>query len=419
MRVSAAHDGPMAVVRLSGRLDGESARHLSDTIEDLLREGARSLEIDMSGVEYLSSAGIRVLAKKAEDLSALRGSLHIVAPSPEASRTLDAAGLSATLVRDNAAPGRASVRSGRFTHWGLPTISAQHGSYEVSRYSDDGVQCRLYGSGSSPLDGPIDPARCRTLPFPARTFGIGVGAIGRTVEETTPRFGELVAAEGIVAYLPTEGTRIPDYMLSYADSAPQAVLGSGLAWDGLFSDLMRFSIQPNSDEVPLAELAEVCVEMSGTEAVAIAIVAEMNALVGASLRRSPALLEAGLTGPEDAAQIREWLSFTPEPAYLGSTALIVGVAARRPSEPLAGHLRPLDQTGALQGHLHAVVFPYLPVPQRTVMLPALIGRLFSESAPRDILHLLYDDRGQDAVGQTGLLRGVCWMSRVTSVEVVS
>ena len=62
MRVSAAHDGPMAVVRLTGRLDGESARHLSDTIEDLLREGARSIEIDMSAVEYLSSAGVRVLA---------------------------------------------------------------------------------------------------------------------------------------------------------------------------------------------------------------------------------------------------------------------------------------------------------------------------------------------------------------------
>jgi anti-anti-sigma factor len=417
MRVSAAHDGPMAVVRLKGRLDGESARHLSDTIEDLLREGARSIEIDMSGIEYLSSAGIRVLAQKSEDLSALRGSLHVVTPSTEARGMLDAAGLSAMLVRESA-PTRVSGSSGRFTHWGLPTINAQHGSYEVSRYGDEGIQCRLYGSGASPLGGPVDPSRCRTVPFPARSFGIGVGAIGSKVEETAPRFGELIAAEGVVAFLPTEGTRTPDYLLSYADHAPQAVLASGLAWEGLFSDLMRFSIKPNSDEVPLAELAEVCVEMSGTDAVAIAVVAEMKALVGASLRRSPVQLEAGLTGEEDAAQIREWLSFTPEPAYPGSTALIVGVAARRPTGPLADHLRPLDKTGTLQAHLHAAVFPYMPVPQRTVMLPALIGRLFSESAPRDILHLLNDDR-DDAVGQTGLLRGVCWMSRVTSVEVVS
>ena len=418
MRVSAAHDGPMAVVRLTGRLDGESARHLSDTIEDLLREGARAIEIDMSAVEYLSSAGVRVLARKSEDLATLRGSLHIMTPSAEARRIIEAAGLSSGLVREDA-PTRIRGGSSRFTHWGLPAITAQHGSYEVSRYSDEGVCCRLYGPERNLLEEPVDPARCRAVAFPPRSFGIGVGAIGSRLEDTLPRFGELVAAEGIVTYLPTEGTRTPDYLLSYPSQPPRAVLASGLAWEGMFSDLMRFSTQPDSDEVPLAEIAEVCVKMSGTDAVVIAAVAEMQALVGASLRRSPGRLEASITTSGEARGLRDWLSFTPEPAYPGSTALIVGVVARRPSAPLAGHLRALDGSGILQGHLHAVVFPYLPVPQRTVMLPELVGRLFEESAPRDVLHLVHDDRGGAAIGQTGLLRGVCWMARVASVEVVS
>jgi anti-anti-sigma factor len=418
MRLSAAHDGAFAFVRLTGRLDGESARHLSDTIEDLLRDGARAIELDMAGVEYLSSAGLRVLAQKSEDLTALRGSLEIVTPSPEARAMLEAAGLYAGLVRENT-PTRVSRGSGRFTHWGFPSVSAQHGTYEISRYSDDGITCRLYGPGESPLGHPVDPARCRTVRFPGRSFGLGIGTIGPKVEDALPRLGELIAAEGIVAYLPTEGTRTPDYMLSHASHAPEAVLASGLAWEGLFSDLMRFSTLPDSDEVPLAELAEVCVEMSGTDAVAIAAVAEMNAVVGASLLRSPGLLGAGLGGDRGAAEIREWLSFTPEPAHQGCTALIVGVVARRPSAPLAGHLRALDGSGVLQGHLHAAIFPYVPVPQRTVMLPELIGRLFETAAPKDVLHLLHDDRGAEAVGATGILRGVCWMARVTGVEVVA
>jgi hypothetical protein len=159
--------------------------------------------------------------------------------------------------------------------------------------------------------------------------------------------------------------------------------------------------------------------MSGTDAVVIAAVAEMQALVGASLRRSPGLIRPESSTYGDATALREWLSLTPEPAYPGSTALIVGLVARRPVAPLAGHLRAIDGSGNVQGHLHAVVFPYLPVPQRTVMLPELVARLFEESAPRDVLHLVQDDRGVDAVGQTGLLRGVCWMARVASVEVVS
>ena len=417
MLVSATHDGPLALVRLTGRLDGESARHLSDTIEDLLREGARSIEIDMSAVEYLSSAGIRVLAQKSDDLANLRGSLHVMTPSAEVRRIIEAAGLSTGLVREDA-PTRIIGSSGRFTHWGFPAITARHGSYEVSRYTNEGVRCRLYGAGGGLLEGPLDPLQCRVVPFPPRSFGVGVGAIGTRVEDTASRFGELVAAEGIVTYLPTEGTRTPDYMLSYPSYAPQAVLASGLAWDGMFNDLMRFSTQPDSDEVPLAELAEVCVEMSGTDAVVIAAVAEMQAVVGASLRRSPGVFQESGPASSDATGLREWLSLTPEPAYPGSTALIVGVVARRPSEPLAGHLRALDGSGSLQGHLHAVIFPYLPVPQRTVMLPELVGRLFDDSAPRDVLHLLHDDRGPDAIGQTGLLRGVCWMARIASLEVV-
>lgn len=416
--MSAAHDGPLAVVRLAGRLDGESARNLSDTIEDLLREGARWIELDMSGIDYLSSAGLRVLAGKSEDLAVLRGSLDVVTPSPEARRMLEAAGLYAGLVRPDA-PARISRGSERFTHWGMPSVKAHHGNYEVSRYGDAGVSCRLYGPGGSPVGAPGDPAHWRAVSFPAQSFGVGVGAIGHRLEDAAPRLGELIAAEGILAYLPTEGLRTPDYMLRYPSHAQEAVLASGMTWDGLFNNLMRFSTLPDSDEVPLAELAEVCVEVSGAETVAIAVVAEMNALVGASLLRSPGLLTPNPAETPEAADLREWLSFTPEPAHLGCTALIVGVVARRPSEPLAGHLKPLDQTGALQGHLHAAVFPYVPVPLRTVVLSDLIERLFEVSAPKDVLHLLHDDRGTEAVGQTGFLRGVCWMARITSVEAVS
>jgi anti-anti-sigma factor len=417
MRLSATHDGPIAVVRLTGRLDGESARHLSDTIEELLREGARSIELDMAEVNYLSSAGLRVLAGKSQDLAELRGSLDVVEPSPTVRNMLEAAGLLAALVRESTAT-RLSKGSGRFTHWGLPGVHAHHGSYEISRYGDDGVRCRLYQAGIERFLAPVDPAGCRTVQFPARAFGIGIGAIGNRAEDVAPRLGELIAAEGVVSYLPTEGESTPDYVFTYPTRVPEAVLASGIVWEGLFSDLMRFSTLPDSDEVPLTELAEACLDMSGSDLVAIALVAEMKALVGASLRRSPALLAANRAPGTGAASLREWLSFTPEPAHQGSTALLVGIVARRPTGPLVSLLRPLDSAGHLHGHIHAAVFPYEPVPQRTVMLPELIRRLYEASTPRDILHLIHDDRGADVAGQTGLQRGVCWMARVTDVEVV-
>jgi len=193
MRVSAGHDGLFSVVRLAGRLDGEAARNLSDTLEDALREGARSIELEMADVEYLSSAGIRVLARFTEDLSALRGTLHVVAPSPRARAVLEAAGLGSTIIAQSGLP-RAANPSGRFSRWGLPAVDARFGSYEISHYSDDGVKCGLVGPGGSTLGQPVDAAAHRVVSFPKQTFGLGIGALGDRYEDGAPRFGELLAA---------------------------------------------------------------------------------------------------------------------------------------------------------------------------------------------------------------------------------
>ena len=418
MRVSAGHDGLFSVVRLAGRLDGEAARNLSDTLEDVLREGARSIELEMADVEYLSAAGIRVLSRFIEGLSALRGTLQVVAPSPSARAVLEAAGLGSVIIEQSGLP-RVANPSGRFSRWGLPSIDARFGSYEISHYGDDGVRCGLVGPPVSLLGQPIDPSAARVVSFPKQAFGLGIGALGERYEDGAPRFGELLAAEGIAAYLPTEGNRVPDFMMTYAKKPPKAILLQGIIWHGMFSDLIRFSTQSDADEIPLSELAEVGIEMLGADSVVIAALAEVSGVVGASLRRSPALLPASQIGLTDPAQLRERISYTPEKAHLGSTALIVGVAARRPDPLLAPYLRAMDATGTLAGHFHAAIFPYSPVPQRTVMLPSLLDRLFQESVLRDVLHLVHDDRGAEGSGQTGLLRGVCWMARIDGSEMLA
>lgn len=417
MRVSAGHDGLFSAVRLTGRLDGEAARHLSDSLEDALREGARSIELEMADIEYLSAAGIRVLSRFIEALSALRGTLHVVAPSPNARAVLEAAGLGSAIINQTTLSPAAN-HSGRFSRWGLPAVGARFGNYEISHYGDDGVRCGLVGPPGSLLGQPIDPASYRVVSFPHQTFGLGIGALGERYEDGAPRFGEFLAAEGVAAYLPTEGNRVPDCMMTYARKPPTAVLLQAITWRGIFSDLIRFSTQPDADEIPMAELAEAGVEMLGADAVALAAVAEMSGVVGASLRQSPALLPPAEAGLTDAGHLRERISFTPEQAHHGTTALIVGVAARRPGRLLAPYLRPMNQAGDLTGHFHAAVFPYSPVPQRTVMLPSLLERLFQESSLRDVLHLVHDDRGAAGAGQTGLLRGVCWMARIESTEML-
>ena len=82
MKMVTAHVGSSALVRLTGRLDGEWSRHLSDTLDELPRDGLRSVVLDMSQVEYVSTPGLSVLGQRYRDFSALRGELRITSPSP-------------------------------------------------------------------------------------------------------------------------------------------------------------------------------------------------------------------------------------------------------------------------------------------------------------------------------------------------
>jgi len=90
--------------------------------------------------------------------------------------------------------------------------------------------------------------------------------------------------------------------------------------------------------------------------------------------------------------------------------------ARKREGPLAEHLRPLTPMNDLFGHLHAAVFSYHPLPKRTVELTALLRGLFANHQLRDVLHLMWDDRTEGAIGESALLRGVGWIAPITQIN---
>ena len=85
--IDAIRDGGSVHLRLGGRLDREWAGHLSATLEELLRDGVRSLRIDLSTVTYISSAAAEVLARWQQEVATLRG--RELAPDEIAGDALD------------------------------------------------------------------------------------------------------------------------------------------------------------------------------------------------------------------------------------------------------------------------------------------------------------------------------------------
>ena len=65
--------GTEQLIFLEGRLDANWAGHLDDYLNNLVREGSYRFKLNMSGVQYLSSAGIRILVNQYKNIKKLGG----------------------------------------------------------------------------------------------------------------------------------------------------------------------------------------------------------------------------------------------------------------------------------------------------------------------------------------------------------
>ena len=175
---------------------------------------------------------------------------------------------------------------------------------------------------------------------------------------------------------------------------------------------MRFEAK-GGIPVRLTSLLESCLELADSEQIGVVIIAEAASLIGAALRRSPIGTEES---PFEFPRIRNWLSFTAEPAYTNRVALVAGIAVRGKSDTLQPVLRPLPKaSGApLAGHFHAAAFSYRPVQRGQIDLKASIKTLFEGQALEGILHLLTDDRTISGAGESEFIRGACWIAPIAT-----
>src|SRR5688572_11817292 len=100
MEIEKKQTGQILEMKIRGRLDAYWADHLANAIEESIREGRHHLRLNLAGVDYLSSAGIRVLLKFYKQLSGIQGSFSVTHPSPNAYSILELAGLVSLVVDD-------------------------------------------------------------------------------------------------------------------------------------------------------------------------------------------------------------------------------------------------------------------------------------------------------------------------------
>lgn len=414
MQITKVQRGDIVELRIIGRLDGYWAEHLSTGLADVVREGGHQIRVNLSEVSFLSSAGIRVLVQCFKQLRAIDGSLAVWHPSQHVSEVLKLAGLYDLLISaDDSAPAAVSTAPSAARRIERETVAL-----DVFALPANGeMTCRSIGNPSR-LEGcrfTAEDLAAQTADFPQASLAVGLGALGKDFEDCRNRFGEFLWIGGAAVYLPTDGTNVPDYLISGGTGLPDLKVLYGVTCEGPWRYLARFQGTRKDVPVTLSALADACLEIAGTDMAAIAMVAESSGLVGAALKQSPAAAPSG-QAPFGFPDVQQWLSFTPERAYPRTLVLAGGVAARTEATPIAPLIRPFGAERVPAGHLHAAVFSYRPMRKGHVDLHEIVRGLFDAESPQTLLHLLHDDRERHGAGQSEFIQGACWIGPIGTVQ---
>ena len=103
--------GEVAIVKLAGRLDSSAAQPAEESFARVLDGGTPRLAVDMSQLEYISSAGLRVLLVVAKKVQQANGKMVLFGLVPHVREVFSVSGFDKIFaIQPDAAAAVAAVR---------------------------------------------------------------------------------------------------------------------------------------------------------------------------------------------------------------------------------------------------------------------------------------------------------------------
>lgn len=97
MTINESKQGAVTIVQAQGRLDATSAPETDRRLAALITAGARQVVFDLSGLDYVSSAGLRVFLAAAKRMKQAQGKLTLASPAPQIRQVFELAGFATIL----------------------------------------------------------------------------------------------------------------------------------------------------------------------------------------------------------------------------------------------------------------------------------------------------------------------------------
>ncbi len=396
-------DGILTFV-MQGRLDGYGAGELTDAVQASLQDDDRSVVFDLTGITYLSSAGIRVLIATKKRLKERGGILALAGVQEYPKKVLDTAGVTPvfslyTDAGEAVAACRRPVDSLSVISDLARTPVVRDGvAYTVEAASTGRSSLLVTGNLNKMLHAHLTGEDIRAIPFPALRYSLGLGALGESVADALPLLGEMITLHGSVVWLPTDGNATPDFFTPVKGTGGLFIhSGYNVALYGPFHDIITIDAG-DEGSISLSEIYRTIFDFAREKRrdfagiVAVAMWAVVDGVCSLGMKKSPIAAFAPANGlPVNAREnVEEWLEENDEPKYRGDTmvsfgfGIDYGACNDKHISALTDQNRP--KTEQVQLHNHGVIFRGVPW-DAALDLSRQVERIVNEAEFIDMRHL--------------------------------
>jgi anti-anti-sigma factor len=379
-------------ITMKGRIDGLSSAGIQKIFDELILAGHRALLVDMTSVNYVSSAGLRVFMSAQKELKKVRGEIILSGIADQVFEIFKMSGFT-QFFRIIKAPGEISqlFQSGPeetgVTAKHIGEILIEYVERRVKRGSLISVGSQNKTETSSFTEGDVIAVKPSEM-----QFGCGLAALGDVWEEYKNLFGESMVVNNSFFFYPAVKHSSVDFVINaHRDPGITYKVLHGFGFSGDYRYVLAFR-HPENGSVDLASMIECFFALSEADILGLSIVAESKGLLGMHIKRVPIIENKPANNKSvfDGENFPLWIDFPVEPSYVNHVVVATGIAVRdrgsldREKRSLVSQESPF--------HIHGGIFDAAPIGNDVNEFDNEIMRIFNELSLHKIQHILGQSR---------------------------
>ena len=378
--------GPKRIA-MTGRVDGMSAPDVQRQIEEQIHSGERVLVLDLEGVNYISSAGLRVFLSAQKNLKKVNGEILLLRVPDAVLSVLQTSGMLVFFKVFND-PAALAVHAGKGTvHPAVEHIEADGVSLRCLKRGGKPGALKVFGSQAPLPHAAYTEKDVVSVRADEIRFGTGLAAVGERYEEYSKVFGESVAVDRNFYFYPAVRHAAVDFMLA-AEQEPglEYRFLHGFGFNGEYASIITF--ESTDGFVDLARLVNLACERVDSNLLGLVFLAESKGLWGMHMKQIPTAENSPGNGSEifDASNFAAWMNFPVEPADAGSVVMGTGIAIKDRELERPGIAGLLPSGSGF--HIHAGIFSKEPLSKDPEQFETELKRIATELAVFKVQHLL-------------------------------